>query len=295
MSNVLRPSAAEALAEWARRVRENRLQVDRLREVEDDADFYGPVAARFVADPRRQDDPTLDVLRSMVASRERWLDVGAGGGRYALPMALVAKEVVALDPSPGMLGVLRAAVTKHGIDNVRIVQARWPVKEKAGGDRSQESPRLAENLSGFDVALIAHVGYDIEEIGPFLDALEAAASRCVAVLMERPPASDADAMWPKVHGEVRASLPSLPEFLTLQLARRRLCEVRLVPRGNLPELDDEAAFALARRLTWVKPDGAKDRQLQQLVQERQRARRSGTAPPSEGPGRIGIVSWSASQ
>jgi SAM-dependent methyltransferase len=290
MSDVLRPNLTEALAEWGRRVRENRLQVERLREVQDGADFYGPVAARFVADPRRQGDPTLEVLRGMVAPGERWLDVGAGAGRYALPLALVAREVVALDASPGMLGQLREAAAHDGISNVRIVQARWPVREESG-DTSQESEGLTETLSGFDAALIAHVGYDVEEIGPFLDALEAATTRCVAILMEKPPAAEADAFWPEVHGEARAALPSLPEFLALQLGRGRLCEVRLVPRGNLPDLDDDTALALARRLTWVKPGGAKDLRLQQLVRERQEARRRQAARPGDGLGRIGIVSW----
>src|SRR5215831_18959127 len=129
MSDVLRPAADDALAEWARRVRENREQVDRVREVDDGPDFYGPVAARFVADPYRRDDPTLEVLRGLIAPGERWLDVGAGGGRYALPIALIAKEVVALDVSPGMLTALRDAAAKHGIENVRTVQARWPVSK----------------------------------------------------------------------------------------------------------------------------------------------------------------------
>ena len=51
-----------------------------------------------------------------------------------------------------------------------------------------------------DVALIAHVGYDIEAIGPFVAAMEAAARRlCVAVLMERQPSSIADVCWPPVY------------------------------------------------------------------------------------------------
>jgi SAM-dependent methyltransferase len=301
MSDVLRAAAADALAEWGRRVQENRRQVDRVREVDDGPDFYGPVAARFVADPHRRDDPTLEVLRRMVGPGEHWLDVGAGGGRYALPIALIAKEVVALDVSPGMLGVLRDAAAKHGIGNVRTVQARWPVVENADyirqktqnrgeSEATSSTPTGNDNMEGFDAALIAHVGYDVEEIGPFLNALEAAATRCVAILMEKPPASDADALWPEVHGEARATLPSLPEFLALQLARGRLCEVRLVPRGRLPDLDDEQALAMARRLTWVKPGSAKDRRLQQLVRERQLTRRNGTSP-SDGAGRIGIVSW----
>ena len=57
-----------------------------------------------------------------------------------------------------------------------------------------------------DVALISHVGYDVEDIGPFLDAMEGSARRlCVAVLLERPPPTPADRLWPLIHGVERAS------------------------------------------------------------------------------------------
>src|SRR6266699_2253966 len=38
----------------------------------------------------------------------------------------------------------------------------------------------------------------------------------------------ADALWPDVHGEARATLPALPELLALQLARRRVFELRMI-------------------------------------------------------------------
>src|SRR5205823_7133549 len=121
----------------------------------------------FRDDPRRTNGPALEVLRGLVRPDETWLDIGAGGGRYALPLALLAREVIALDPSEGMLGVLEQGMAEHGLANVRIVRARWP---------TAEPPRA-------DVAFIAHVGYDIAEIGPFLDGMEAAAERlCVAML-----------------------------------------------------------------------------------------------------------------
>src|SRR5579871_354553 len=99
MTNPLRPMESEALGEWSRRVHANREQVNRFREVEDGSDFYGPIAARFEADPRWRDDPALDALLALAQPGGTWLDVGAGGGRYALPLALVIREVVALDPS----------------------------------------------------------------------------------------------------------------------------------------------------------------------------------------------------
>src|SRR5215510_15797863 len=123
MSDVLRPEAAAALEAWRRRVSANREQAERLREGTPPRDFYAAVASDFRADPRRTDEPALDLLRSLVVPGETWLDIGAGGGRYALPLALLAGEVVAVDPSEGMWRVLSEGVREHSIANIRIVPA----------------------------------------------------------------------------------------------------------------------------------------------------------------------------
>ena len=70
--------AAIAEAAWATRVRANREQVDRIREVPDGTDFYAPVQSLFRADPTRTDDPVLERLLGLVRPGDRWLDVGAG-------------------------------------------------------------------------------------------------------------------------------------------------------------------------------------------------------------------------
>ena len=275
MSDPLRPDASAALAEWAQRVRENREQVDRVREDPERADHYAPIASRFRADPRREDEPALEHLRLLARPGERWLDVGAGGGRYALPLALVAGEVVALEPSAGMLDVLRASMAEYGIGNVTIHQSRWPMAEPVR----------------VDVALIAHVGYDIEEIGPFLDAMEVSARRlCVAVLFWRRPTWAADELWPAVHGQDRATLPALPEFLGLQLARGRPFELRLVEQLPMTYESVEQALTFARMQTWVRPDGDKDRVLQALVAERV-TERDGRYAFSWEPNPLGVVTW----
>ena len=183
---------------WRERVRANQEQVDRVREIPDATDFYAPVSTLFRADPRRTDEPVLDVLCGLVVPGEVWLDIGAGAGRYALPIALQAREVIAIDPSAGMLQALAEQQAEHSISNIRATEGRWP--PEPGGPL--ESAIGA--LPAADVALVAHVGYDIESIVPFVDAMEAAARRlCVAVLMERQPASVADPFWPPVHRESR--------------------------------------------------------------------------------------------
>src|SRR5207302_654364 len=80
VADALGPSASDALSAGAARVRANREQVDRVREAAP-ADFYAPVAGMFRANPRRRDEPALEVLRTLVRPPDTILDIGAGGGR----------------------------------------------------------------------------------------------------------------------------------------------------------------------------------------------------------------------
>jgi CTP:molybdopterin cytidylyltransferase MocA/SAM-dependent methyltransferase len=242
-------------ASWAARVRANAEQVDRFREVPDGADFYAPVTGLFRADPRRTDEPVLDALLRLVESGETWLDIGAGAGRYALPIALALAEsggrVIALDASPGMLEALLEIQSEHGVTDVEVVETRWPPPDA--------------DLARFeaDVALIAHVGYDIEAIGPFVDAMETVARRmCVAVLMERQPASIADPCWPPVHGEARVPLPALPEFLELLRARGRSPVVEMAEREPRWFASRGEIEGFLRRQLWVEPGSDADRRFQ---------------------------------
>jgi SAM-dependent methyltransferase len=276
VNSVLRPGLDEALADWRSRVRANREQAERVREAPERPDFYAPVAGAFKADPRRTGEPALDELRAMVRPGETWLDIGAGGGRYALPLALAGASVIALDPSAGMLQVLREAVNEYGVGNLRTVEARWPTA----------------NPPQADVALMAHVGYDIEEIGPFLDAMERSAARlCVAILLSSSPASAAAGFWPAVHGEARAPLPALAEFLALQLARGKLCEVRLSERPALTYPSREATFTFLRQQLFIEPGGDAAARLESAAERFVVEVAPGRFGMTGSPSVVGVVSW----
>jgi CTP:molybdopterin cytidylyltransferase MocA len=276
--------AATIEAAWAARVRANREQVDAIREVPDGSDFYAPVNSLFRADPTRTDDPLLDALLDLVRPGETWLDVGAGAGRFALPIARALDdsggEVIALDASPSMLEGLREMAEDYAIENVRTVEARWPLDDGA-----------ASGLAG-DVALIAHVGYDIEAIGPFVDALERAADRlCVAVLMERVPASAADPFWPPVHGMERVSLPALPDAIELLAARGRnpaVSRIAIEPR-RFESRDSLAGFV--RRQLWIDPDGPKEARFQAALDELVVEDSGGWTLRDRPPSDVGVVTW----
>lgn len=238
-------------AAWAERVRANNDQVDRHREVPDATDFYAPVSSLFRADPTRTDEPALAMLLDLVQPGESWLDIGAGAGRYALPIARALTpsrgSVVAVDPSGGMLSDLREIAVEHGIRNVRTIEGRWP------------EPAVVDAAGVADVALIAHVSYDIAAIGPFVNAMEASARRlCVAVLMERQPSSIADVCWPPVWGEVRVALPALPEFVELLRARGRTLSIERLERQPRRFESRDALVGFLRRQLWVQEGSAAD-------------------------------------
>ncbi len=218
--------------------------------------------------------------------RTTWLDIGAGAGRYALPLALAVREVVAVDPSAGMVDVLRELMREHGIANVRPVEGRWP-PDTGGPLRVELGPDPCA-----DVALIAHVGYDVEAIGPFLDAVEAAARRaCVAVVMDRPPASRAEPVWLRVHQEPRAALPALPEFLELLRARGASPEVTMVEAEPHRYASQDELVAFLRRQLWIADGSEKERRFRDAFVELADETREGWGLRDQRALSIGVVTW----
>lgn len=275
--DALRPALADVLEAWTKRVRADREQVERCREVEDPADFYAPVANRFRADPRRSDDAVVEALRVLARPDDAWLDIGAGGGRYALPMALTVRTVHAVDPSPAMLAVLAADMAAHDISGIVSHEGRWPA--------------LAATVPAVDVSLMAHVGYDIEDIGAFLDAAERVTQRtCIVVMGEAAKTTAATLFWEAVHGEPRVPLPALPEMLTLLIARGRLPSVSLATRDAVAYDTLEGLLDMARRQLWVRPGSARDETLARLVRATATRGDAGWSLDWRST-RVGIVAW----
>jgi SAM-dependent methyltransferase len=275
MTSALRPTWDDATAEWARRVRADREQVERLGEVATASDFYAAVANVFKADPHRTDDAALDTLRGLVVPGETWLDIGAGGGRLSLPLALLAKEVIAVEPSDGMLTVLGEGMAEHGISNIRILRQRWPC----------EPPPQA------NVALIANVGNDVEDIGPFIEAMEVSARRlCVIVNWYRSPRAVADSLWQDIYDEPRETLPAIPDYLALLLARGAIFDITLTERSAMSYPGRDEAHAFLRRQLWLQEGSERDRKLGRILSERI-TERDGRIAVSWDPVTIGIVTW----
>jgi len=210
-------------------------QADRMRRAAPTDDFWQPFAQQFRADPRRTDDPLLNRLLQEVHPQHTVLDVGAGGGRMALPVALHCRHVVAVEPSDSLASVLRQQADRYGIQNISVVHASW----------------ADATVDPADLVLCAHVLYTIREIEFFVRKLEARAREGVlVVLYHAPPQSQIYPLWRQIHGEERLPLPSLSEFQAvlgeLSIAARIDMLPPQVPRGF--DSIQQATDQLSRRL-----------------------------------------------
>ncbi len=142
-----------ATQHWTEMIRAEHAQSDSKRKDEPrPADSWTNLAQQFRADPRRTDDLLVNHLQQQVTKEQVVLDVGAGGGRMALPLALRATKVIAVEPSPSMCRVLREVAAEFDVNNVEVVESGW----------------LDAQVPWADVALCCHVLYTIQDIEPFV-------------------------------------------------------------------------------------------------------------------------------
>ncbi|HZA22763.1 MAG TPA: methyltransferase domain-containing protein [Dehalococcoidia bacterium] len=95
-----------AVQRWKTMIQAEHAQSEKMRIPAPTGDHWQDYAQMFRTDPHRSGDPLLDRLLAEVSLDDTLIDVGAGGGRMALPLALHCRHVVAVEPSPSMVRVL---------------------------------------------------------------------------------------------------------------------------------------------------------------------------------------------
>ena len=126
-------------------------------------------AERYAANARDEyDDRVQRTIASLpVREESRVLDIGAGPGVLALPLAPLVREVTAVEPGAGMVAVLRDRARDRGIANITCVQKTW------------EEIDIARDLQAPYDIVIASLSLTMHDIRAALEKMDAACSGSV--------------------------------------------------------------------------------------------------------------------
>lgn len=119
-----------------------------------------------------------DVASSFILPRtedaKTFLDIGAGCGTLAIPLAKAGKKVTALDASKAMLDILEEDMKKEGIKNIKPVLAAWGEAE----------------LKPHDVILCANVPTILDDPAAFIKEAERLSKKAVFIIENADPNAD---------------------------------------------------------------------------------------------------------
>jgi len=216
----------DAAARWADLVRDRMAEVGRLRTggSTPSAAVWKARQRRFAAElaaPGAGRDPFLSRVRRATSSSSTVIDVGAGPGRHAVPLARRVRSVTAVDPSAKTLAHLRRRARAESITNIACVTGRW---EDVDVDIA-------------DVVLSAFVVTLIEDAPMFIAKLDRCARRRVFLYLS---AFSADALhdpfWRHFHGTPRVPAPTYLDALAV------VRDLGIDPTVDIVEIPDRRRF-----------------------------------------------------
>ena len=196
-------------------------------------DRWRRVARQLDSGEKQDPDPLLDFILGRLGSEMSVLDIGAGIGRWTLPIAGRARHVTAVEPLPGMRQVLLERVSSRALANLKVVDLPW----------------MEAQVPLHDVAIAAHATYTTADLVGFVRKMEACARR-TCYLALRVPAHDG--VIGELSERIRKRWHDSPNFIVgynLLLAAGFHPNVLMEPKPMRywadPTLDD--AIARARR------------------------------------------------
>ena len=159
-------------------------------------------------------------------SPEAVLDVGAGTGVFALPLAKHVKRVVAVEPSGGMLDILKKKAEAYNLTNIEYINKKW---EDVSIDKLIEI-----NNGEYDLVISSHALYYVTDLHNSFKKMNDVSKGYVYLLIIANEERDNtySKLWERLH---KKPLPLYPDYACLYMVLR---EIGLHP--NIEILDTYA-------------------------------------------------------
>jgi len=245
----------------------------------DNADYWGRRAKTYrqALHERIEEDPFLIRVRRDVTPETTVLDVGAGTGRHTLALAPHVKRVVAVDPSPAMLGFLKEDVAEQKLTNVETVASAW----------------LDAEVEPAEVVLCSHVLYPIADPVLFIRKLESSARQRVYVYLRVDPLPTDFGLWSEFYGVSLQTQPTHLDLINLLAQMGIAAEVEIVQHRFTWTFADieEAVVQVRNSLCLREDDAAGAAKLRALLESRLIRWPNGRLGPAIESARSAIISW----
>lgn len=133
-----------------------------------------------------------------ITSQSHVLDIGAGPGTLAIPLSEKVKHITAVEPSKGMIEVLKENMAEYSCDNISIVKKRW------------EDIDIEKDLDGPYDVVIASFSLGMPDIRKAIEDMRAVASGYIYLYWFAGDTSwdmHSKEIWPLLHGRPYHSTP----------------------------------------------------------------------------------------
>jgi SAM-dependent methyltransferase len=201
------------------------------------------------------DDRVRMTLAALDATKDsRVLDIGAGPGTLAIPLAPRVKDITAVEPGAGMAEILRAHAQRDDIRNITCVQKMW------------EDVDISRDLTGPYDVVIASLSLTMYDIREALSKMDAAASRSVHLFwfVDMP-------FWERMYADLWEALHERPFYSgpKADCLFGVLYQMRIYPDVTMLPLSKEYRFGNRDEMTtfFRKRFGAKTPEQERMVDE----------------------------
>jgi SAM-dependent methyltransferase len=158
----------------------------------------------FTVEDEIPDSHSHRVAREALPAGGSVLDVGSGGGRAAMALVPPAASLVAVDHQQGMLDAFAQAAARRGVPS-QLFLGDWPA--------------VSAEVAICDVVVCHHVAYNVADIGPFLEALNAHARRRVVIdIPQHHPLTYMNPLWAQFWNLDRPKRPTADDLAAIAQA-----------------------------------------------------------------------------